>query len=159
MIGDSMLSGVFIRKSRCTCQGNFCLGCIVAASGSVIWQDLHTKTIEMPLQWPEIPLPLENDNNCSHYPVEGCIRKNIWTCWGNAGFGLNVTSSGSVIWQDLHTKTIEMHLEGSGIPLVLQNDHYCLHYRLGVCIRWSCEHTRGMLVLDGLLHPLLPLFY
>jgi hypothetical protein len=38
--------------------------------------------------------------------------------------------------QDLHTKTMEMHLQGSEeLPLALQNDHYWLHYRLGVCIR------------------------
>jgi hypothetical protein len=39
-----------------------------------IFDQILTKTIEMPLWWSELPLSLGNDNNCLHHPLGSSFR-------------------------------------------------------------------------------------
>jgi hypothetical protein len=202
----------------CTHQGHVGLGWIVTASFSITWQDLHTKTTEMPLLGSELTQALGNDHSCLHYPLgvciwgpcvltrgmlvlDGLLHPLVPLCYqiytktvemlaselplalGNWSWLLTlsfrcmyVVECSCVIprgvlvsvgllqalvpsFDQIYTKTIEMPLLWPGLPLSLGNDHLWLHYSLGVCIWWPCVLTRGMLVLDRLLHPLVPLFY
>jgi hypothetical protein len=37
------------------------------------FDQIYTKTIEMPLLWPGLPLSLGNDHHWLHYPLGVCI--------------------------------------------------------------------------------------
>jgi hypothetical protein len=50
-------------------------------------------TLEMPLQWSDLPESLGNDHDCLYHPLGICIRKNIWTCQGHVGLGWIFTAS------------------------------------------------------------------
>jgi hypothetical protein len=51
-----------------------------------LFDQICTRTLEMPMQWPELlPQSLGNHHNCLHHSLGVCIRKNICTRQGRVG--------------------------------------------------------------------------